>query len=88
MLDCYVVYILKCSDDTLYTGITNDLYKRLIRHGHGKASKYTRCRLPVQLAYVEGVYTKGKALSRENEIKKLSRPQKILLIKHAEENNI
>ncbi len=87
MIDCYVVYMLRCSDNSLYTGITNDLAKRLLRHSQGRASKYTRCRLPVQLAYVEGGYTKGQALSRENEIKKLSRPQKILLIKQAEVNN-
>ncbi|MEG6520582.1 GIY-YIG nuclease family protein [Desulfotomaculum sp. 1211_IL3151] len=79
MNDCYVVYILKCSDDTLYTGITNDLYKRLLMHGQGKASKYTRCRLPVQLAYVEGDYTKGQALSREKAIKKLNRQKKLTL---------
>lgn len=79
MNDCYVVYILKCSDDTLYTGITNDLHKRLRMHGQGKASKYTRCRLPVQLAYVEGEYTKGQALSREKAIKKLNRQKKLVL---------
>ncbi|ABO49965.1 Excinuclease ABC, C subunit domain protein [Desulforamulus reducens MI-1] len=84
MANCYVVYILKCSDSTLYTGITNDLKRRLQQHLLGKASKYTRCRLPVQLVYIEGEYTKGQALTRELAIKKLNRQQKMDLIANAE----
>ncbi|AEF93805.1 Excinuclease ABC C subunit domain protein [Desulfotomaculum nigrificans CO-1-SRB] len=76
----YVVYILKCSDNTLYTGITNNLEQRLAMHRQGKASKYTRARLPVKLVHVEYGFSKGQALSRERKIKKLSREQKLLLI--------
>jgi putative endonuclease len=58
----YLVYILKCSDGTLYTGITNDLLGRLALHNAGRASRYTRSRTPVKLAYVEDVGDKGTAL--------------------------
>ena len=73
-------YILKCSDNTLYTGWTTDLPKRLKSHNQGKGAKYTRSRLPVTLAYYETFETKQEAMSREAAIKKLSRPQKERLI--------
>lgn len=73
-------YILKCSDNTLYTGWTTDLPKRLQSHNQGKGAKYTRSRLPVTLAYYETFETKKEAMSREAAIKKLSRPQKERLI--------
>lgn len=76
----YVVYILRCADNTLYTGITNHLEQRLALHQQGRASKYTRARLPVTLVYLEQGFSKGQALSREMEIKKLSREQKLRLI--------
>lgn len=76
----YFVYILKCSDETLYTGITNNLEQRLKLHDLGKASKYTHGRRPVKLIYVEKGYSKGEALTREIQIKKLSRQQKLQLI--------
>lgn len=76
----WLVYILRCRDGSLYTGITNDLDKRLKAHAAGKASKYTRSRLPVTLAYTERHSTKSRALKREAAIKKLSRPQKIRLL--------
>ncbi|MDO7787726.1 GIY-YIG nuclease family protein [Desulforamulus aquiferis] len=76
----YSVYILKCSDETLYTGITNNLNQRLHHHILGKASKYTRSRLPIKLVYVEANYTKSDALARERAIKKLSRKQKLQLV--------
>ena len=71
-------YILKCSDNTLYTGWTTDLKKRLKTHNQGKGAKYTRSRLPVTLVY----YTVAtvEAMYREAAIKKLSRPQKERLI--------
>ncbi len=72
-------YILRCVDDTLYTGITNDLKKRLLAHNTGIASKYTRGRCPVQLIYAEPCADKSIALKRELQIKKLSRPNKMLL---------
>jgi len=72
----WLVYLLRCRDGSLYTGITNDLPKRLKAHAAGKASKYTRSRLPVRLAYSEPQKSKSAALKREAAIKKLSRPQK------------
>lgn len=76
---CYV-YILKCNDNTLYTGWTTDLKKRVKCHNSGKGAKYTRCRLPVKLVYFEELNDKPSALKREYEIKKLSRNKKLLLI--------
>jgi predicted GIY-YIG superfamily endonuclease len=70
------VYVACCADGTLYTGITNDLKARLECHNSGKASKYTRVRLPIQFVHTEACRTRGKALSREAAIKKLSRSEK------------
>jgi putative endonuclease len=75
----YWVYILRCSDASLYTGYTVDLKKRLARHGSGKGSKYTRSRLPVTLAYAERAPTLSSALKREVEVKRMSRSEKLLL---------
>jgi putative endonuclease len=75
------VYILKCSDGSLYTGWTNDLEKRLAAHNAGTASKCTRPRRPVKLVYSETVESKSEALKREIAIKKLTREQKVKLIK-------
>jgi putative endonuclease len=72
--------MLRCHDGSLYTGITNDLPKRLKAHAAGKASKYTRSRLPVRLAYSEPQRSKSAALKREAAIKKLSRKEKLLLV--------
>lgn len=77
---CYI-YILKCSDNSLYTGWTNDLKKRLETHNSGKGSKYTRSRLPVEIVYFEEFKNKSDAMKREYEIKKLSRKNKLILIK-------
>lgn len=76
---CYV-YILKCSDNTLYTGWTNNLEKRIACHNKGKGAKYTRCRLPVKLVYFEILKDKSSALKREYEIKQLPRYKKNQLI--------
>lgn len=76
---CYV-YILECSDNTLYTGWTNNLEKRLSSHNKGTASKYTRCRLPVKIVYFEKLEDKSLALKREYAIKQLSRTKKLKLI--------
>lgn len=75
------VYILKCSDETLYTGWTNNLDKRLEAHNSGKGAKYTRVRLPVKLVYYEEYEDKIEAMKREYEIKQLSRKEKVKLIK-------
>lgn len=74
------VYILRCCDNTYYTGWTNDVEKRLQTHAQKKGAKYTRGRLPVRLVYVEEMDSKSKALKREHAIKKLSRKQKEELI--------
>ncbi|HAR41101.1 MAG TPA: hypothetical protein DCS07_00455, partial [Bdellovibrionales bacterium] len=76
----YVVYILRCNDQSLYTGITNDLENRLEKHTEGQGAKYVRSRLPVQLVYTEAVGKKGKALQREAEIKRLSKTAKENLV--------
>ncbi|SHI43346.1 GIY-YIG nuclease family protein [Lutispora thermophila] len=78
-------YILKCSDDTYYTGWTKDLEKRLKAHNRGVASKYTRTRLPVNLIYYEYFDSDKEAMRREVAIKRLSRKKKEELIKF---NNI
>lgn len=74
------VYILRCADDTLYTGYTNDLAHRLRMHNEGKGAKYTRARRPVMLAYHEVCEDKSSALRREAAIKKLTRAEKLKLI--------
>lgn len=80
-MQSWYVYILRCSDDTLYTGITNDPARRLKAHNAGTASKYTRTRRPVEMVYQEEAEAKGDALRRELQIKALSRQQKEQLIK-------
>ncbi|MDO4943041.1 MAG: GIY-YIG nuclease family protein [Lachnospiraceae bacterium] len=75
-------YILQCADHTLYTGWTNDLDRRLKAHNEGKASKYTRSRLPVRLIYSEEYQTKREAMKRESAIKRLSRQEKLKLIQN------
>ena len=77
-MDWYV-YILECNDQSLYTGITNDLEKRIIVHNLGKGAKYTKARLPVKLVYKESCKTKSDSLKREFEIKKLKRIEKLNL---------
>ena len=77
----YIVYILRCHDGSLYTGWTNNLEIRLVEHNAGKASKYTRSKLPVKLVFQEEVASKSEALKREIAIKKLQRQQKESLIK-------
>jgi predicted GIY-YIG superfamily endonuclease len=73
------VYILECSDGSLYTGSTNEVNRRLAEHNSGRGSKYTRSRFPVVLAYLEEAPSRGSALKRESEIKKLSRRGKLFL---------
>lgn len=73
-------YILKCSDDTFYTGWTNNLKKRIKDHNDGNGAKYTKPRRPVELVYYEEFETKEEAMRREYAIKQLTRTQKMLLI--------
>lgn len=77
----FYVYILECSDKTLYTGYTNSLEKRIKKHNLGIGSKYTRGRRPVKFVYTENFPDKSSALKREIEIKSLTRKKKIQLIK-------
>lgn len=72
--------MLRCSDDTLYTGWTNDLDKRMEAHNKGKGAKYTKARLPVMLAYYEAFATKEEAMRREWEIKHMTRREKEKLL--------
>lgn len=73
-------YILKCIDNTLYTGWTNNLEKRMKDHNEGKGAKYTKSRRPVELVYYEEFETKEEAMRREYAIKQLTRIKKEALI--------
>ena len=76
------IYRLKCSDNSLYTGWTNDIKHRLKMHNEGKGAKYTRGRGPVELVYLEEFDTKQEAMSKEAKIKRLTRKEKLLLIEN------
>lgn len=76
----WYVYILRCGDGTLYTGITDDVKRRFDAHCAGKGAKYTRGRGPLELAYTEGVEDKSAALKREHAIKCMKREEKLTLI--------
>ena len=77
----WVIYMLKCNDGSIYTGISNNLKKRLETHVRGNGSKYVRARLPFKLIYTEGCLSRSKAIKREIEIKKLDKKNKELLVK-------
>lgn len=77
----YLVYILRCQDGTLYTGITNNLEKRLATHKNGTGAKYTRSHKPDKIVFTKKFRGKGPALRYEIKIKQLPRSQKLLLIK-------
>ncbi len=74
------VYILRCADDSLYTGYTLDLERRLKQHQSGNGGKYTRTHLPVELVYSESFRTRREAMQREVAIKRLPRKKKLALI--------
>lgn len=74
------VYIVRCSDDTLYTGYTLDLERRLKAHNEGHGAKYTRSRRPVSYVYTEKCESRIHAMQREYQVKKLTRSQKMKLI--------
>lgn len=76
----WTVYILSCSDGTLYTGVSNDLERRVTAHQNGQGARYTRSRRPVRVVLAEPAQDRGAALRREAEIKRLSRAQKLELI--------
>ena len=76
----WYVYILLCRDGTLYTGITNDIKKRMLAHEKGKGAKYTKGRGPFKLVYENTFNNQSKAMKEENRIKKLSKVQKLKLV--------
>ena len=83
------MYILRCSDQSLYAGVTTDLQRRLQEHNgelglNSKGAKYTRARQPVELVYSESAFDRSSACAREAAIKKLSRKQKLALIEGLE----
>mgnify|MGYP000847670100 CR=1 FL=1 len=73
----WIVYIVQCSDNSLYTGITNDLHKRILTHNKGKGAKYTRSRLPVVLKAVKEGLTKSEASKLEYQVKQQKKQNKI-----------
>jgi len=77
----WCVYMLLCDDNTIYTGITNDLKKRFENHILGKGAKYLRGRKPLEIVYTENFQNRSMATKREMEIKKLNRKEKEALIK-------
>jgi putative endonuclease len=76
----HYVYVLRCADDTLYTGYTTDVDRRVAEHDRGEGAKYTRGRTPVELVHVESFDSRSAAMSREHEIKQLSRAEKERLV--------
>lgn len=76
----HFVYIVRCSDNSLYTGYTNNIEVRINKHNAGKGAKYTKTRRPVVLVYQEMYETKSEALRREYEIKTFTRQRKLKLI--------
>jgi len=76
----HYAYVLRCSDESFYTGYTTDVQRRVAEHDAGEGAKYTRGRTPVELVHVERFESKSAAMSREYEIKQLSRAQKERLI--------
>jgi putative endonuclease len=78
----WVVYLLRCSDNSLYCGITNDIHKRVATHNKGKGAGYTKARRPVHLVYTESAHSRSEALIREYAIKQLSKIKKEEMVKH------
>jgi putative endonuclease len=72
----HCVYVLRCGDGTFYTGYTTDVERRVHEHTAGEGAKYTRGRTPIELVHAEGYPTRSAAMSREYELKQLSRPEK------------
>jgi len=81
-LKAWQVYLLKCSDRSLYCGVTKDMKARLLKHNKGTASKYTRSRLPVEIVAVRTGFTKKEAFKIEYQIKKLPAKEKISALKN------
>ena len=84
----WYVYLLRCGDGSLYTGVTNDLSRRLAAHQAGRGAKYTRSRLPVELVYQEMLPDRSAALRREAAIKRLPRTGKLALLEAVRPDNM
>ena len=85
----HYVYIVKCRDNSLYTGYTTDVSRRVWEHNHSsKGARYTRSRRPVTLVYSESYPTRSEAMKREYAIKQMSRSAKLDLIRRNYETNI
>ncbi|MCU4800641.1 GIY-YIG nuclease family protein [Halobacteria archaeon HArc-gm2] len=80
MSDDHFVYVLRCADESLYTGYTTDVERRVDEHDRGEGAKYTRGRTPVELVHVEAFDSQSAAMSREWEVKQLSRAEKQALV--------
>lgn len=76
----WCVYLLRCRDGTLYTGATNDLARRVARHGAGTGARYTRSRLPIRLVHAEPAKDRSAALRREAAVKRMTRAEKLALV--------
>ena len=74
----WVVYLVRCADESLYCGITNDIERRLVAHNSGKGAKYTKSRIPVEMAGVSYKMTKSEALKLERRIKQVTADKKIV----------
>ena len=77
--NCWYIYILECSDGTLYTGITNNINRRISQHNSGKGAKYTKMRLPVKLKDLFEAEDRSQASKEEYRIKQLTRQEKLML---------
>lgn len=84
----WFLYILRCGDDTLYTGITDDVEKRLQKHQEGKGAKYTRGRGPLELVYQYACEDHSQALKLEYKTKQLTRQQKLELVERWKQNDL
>jgi putative endonuclease len=73
----WVVYLVRCADESLYCGITNDIERRLVAHNSGKGAKYTKSRMPVEVAGVSSKMSKSEALKLERQIKKVPAGKKV-----------
>ena len=79
-MSAHYVYVLECADESLYTGYTTDPDRRVAEHDAGEGAKYTQCRTPVELVHVEQYASRSEAMSREHEIKSLTRDEKLQLV--------
>jgi putative endonuclease len=75
----WFIYMARCRDGSLYTGITNDVERRMIMHNKGTGAKYTRSRGPVRLVYLEGPCSRSDALKRERQLKRFPKKKKEIL---------